>query len=54
MINEKGVMTQLVTEKQQVLTRNLHTVLEVHRIFNLHKCAWMAQESGLYSEEIVR
>lgn len=32
----------------------LHTVLEVHLLFNKHKFEWVARSLGSYSEEIVR
>lgn len=54
MLNEKVVMTQLVTAERRVLTRSLHKVPEVHKWFNLHKFEWMARSLGTYCEEIVR
>ena len=33
---------------------SLHTVLEVHRLFNLHNFEWMDQDLGSYNEKIVR
>ncbi|KAG5581310.1 hypothetical protein H5410_051937 [Solanum commersonii] len=36
------------------LTSILHTVPDIYRLFNLHKCDWMVQDPGTYSEEIVR
>uniref|UniRef100_M1DWG7 Integrase core domain containing protein n=1 Tax=Solanum tuberosum TaxID=4113 RepID=M1DWG7_SOLTU len=47
-------MARLITEEHRVLTRSLHTVPEIHRLFQRHKCEWMAREPGTYSEEIVR
>ncbi|KAG5600567.1 hypothetical protein H5410_031937 [Solanum commersonii] len=47
-------MARLITEEQRVLTGSLHTVPDIHRLFNLHKCDWMARDPGMYSEEIVR
>uniref|UniRef100_M1DA23 Integrase core domain containing protein n=1 Tax=Solanum tuberosum TaxID=4113 RepID=M1DA23_SOLTU len=54
MINDKHKMARIVTEKRRVLTRSLHTVPDIHQLFNLHKCNWMARDLGTYSEEIVR
>uniref|UniRef100_M1DM46 Integrase core domain containing protein n=1 Tax=Solanum tuberosum TaxID=4113 RepID=M1DM46_SOLTU len=47
-------MARLITEERRVLTRSLHTVSNIHRLFNLHKCDWMVRDAGTYSEEIVR
>ncbi|KAG5599180.1 hypothetical protein H5410_030550 [Solanum commersonii] len=46
-------MGRLITEERRVLTGSLHTVPDIHRLFNLHKCDWMARDPGTYSEEIV-
>ncbi|KAG5598915.1 hypothetical protein H5410_030285 [Solanum commersonii] len=54
MVNDKQKMARLITEEWRVLTGSLHTVPDIHRLFNLHKCEWMAREPGTYSEEIVR
>ncbi|KAG5579575.1 hypothetical protein H5410_050202 [Solanum commersonii] len=54
MVNDKQKMARLITEERRVLTGSLHTVPDIHRLFNLHKCDWMAREPGTYSEEIVR
>uniref|UniRef100_M1DVR0 Putative plant transposon protein domain-containing protein n=1 Tax=Solanum tuberosum TaxID=4113 RepID=M1DVR0_SOLTU len=54
MLNEKEKMVRLITEKRRVLTGSLHTIPEIHRLFNLHKCDWMAQSLGTYNEEIMR
>ncbi len=54
MINDKEKMARIVTEERRVLTGSLHTVPDIHRLFNLHKCDWMARDPGTYSEEIVR
>ncbi|KAG5586310.1 hypothetical protein H5410_046744 [Solanum commersonii] len=53
MLNEKEKMARLITEERRVLTGSLHTVPEIHRLFNLHKCDWMAQAHRTYNEEIV-
>uniref|UniRef100_M1DAD5 Integrase core domain containing protein n=1 Tax=Solanum tuberosum TaxID=4113 RepID=M1DAD5_SOLTU len=47
-------MARLITEERRVLTGRLHAVPDIHRLFNLHKCDWMARDPGTYSEEIVR
>uniref|UniRef100_M1DU07 Integrase core domain containing protein n=1 Tax=Solanum tuberosum TaxID=4113 RepID=M1DU07_SOLTU len=47
-------MARLITEERRVLTGSLHTVPDIHRLFKLHKCDWMARDAGTYSEEIVR
>lgn len=54
MLNDKVVMIRLVTLELRILTRSLHTVTKVHRLFNLHKFDWMAQDLGSYNEDIVR
>ncbi|KAG5605842.1 hypothetical protein H5410_027334 [Solanum commersonii] len=54
MRNNKGKMARLITEECRVLTGSLHTVPDIHRLFNLYKCNWMARNPGTYSEEIVR
>uniref|UniRef100_M1DNE5 Integrase core domain containing protein n=1 Tax=Solanum tuberosum TaxID=4113 RepID=M1DNE5_SOLTU len=46
-------MARLITEERRVLTESLHTVPNIYRLFNLHKCDWMARYLGTYSEEIV-
>ncbi|KAG5590165.1 hypothetical protein H5410_040679 [Solanum commersonii] len=47
-------MARLITEERRVLIGSLLTVPDIHRLFNLHKCDWMARHLGTYSEEIVR
>jgi len=47
-------MAQLIIEEHRVLTRSLHTIPNIYRLFQQHRCEWMARESGTYSEEIVR
>uniref|UniRef100_M1DKB3 Integrase core domain containing protein n=1 Tax=Solanum tuberosum TaxID=4113 RepID=M1DKB3_SOLTU len=54
MINDKQKMARTITEESRVLTGSLHTVPEIHRLFNLHKCDWMARDPGTYSEEMVQ
>uniref|UniRef100_M1DBZ8 Integrase core domain containing protein n=1 Tax=Solanum tuberosum TaxID=4113 RepID=M1DBZ8_SOLTU len=54
MRNEKEKMAHLITEERRVLTGSLHTILDIHLIFQLHKCDWMARDPGAYSEEIAR
>uniref|UniRef100_M1DHR8 Integrase core domain containing protein n=1 Tax=Solanum tuberosum TaxID=4113 RepID=M1DHR8_SOLTU len=54
MKNDKEKMARLITEEHRVLTRSLHTVPDIHRLFKIHKCDWMARDLGTYSEEIVR
>uniref|UniRef100_M1DDR7 Integrase core domain containing protein n=1 Tax=Solanum tuberosum TaxID=4113 RepID=M1DDR7_SOLTU len=44
----------LMAEERRVLTGSLHTVPNIHKLFNLHKCEWMARDPGTYSEEMVR
>ncbi|KAG5610014.1 hypothetical protein H5410_021295 [Solanum commersonii] len=39
-------------EESKVLTGSLHTIPDIHRLFNLHKCDWIAGDPGTYSEEI--
>lgn len=54
MLNEKGVMTRLVTVECCVLTGSLHTVIKVHRLFKRHRFDLMARDWGSYRVEIVR
>ncbi|KAG5610278.1 hypothetical protein H5410_021559 [Solanum commersonii] len=54
MKNDKEKMAQLITEERRVLTGSLHTILDIHQLFNLYKCDWMARNPETYSEEIVR
>uniref|UniRef100_M1DH75 Integrase core domain containing protein n=1 Tax=Solanum tuberosum TaxID=4113 RepID=M1DH75_SOLTU len=54
MKNDKEKMARLITEERRVLTGSLHTVPKIHRLFQRHKCKWMARELGTYIEEIVR
>uniref|UniRef100_M1DRD1 Integrase core domain containing protein n=1 Tax=Solanum tuberosum TaxID=4113 RepID=M1DRD1_SOLTU len=37
MKNDKEQMARLITEERRVLTGSLHTVPDIHRLFNLHK-----------------
>uniref|UniRef100_M1DTP8 Integrase core domain containing protein n=1 Tax=Solanum tuberosum TaxID=4113 RepID=M1DTP8_SOLTU len=46
-------MVRLITEERRVLTGSLHTIPNIHRLFQLHKCDWMARDPGTYREEIV-
>uniref|UniRef100_M1DVG6 Integrase core domain containing protein n=1 Tax=Solanum tuberosum TaxID=4113 RepID=M1DVG6_SOLTU len=54
MITDKEKISRIVTEERRVLIGSLHTVPDIHRLFNLHKCYWMARDPGTYSEEMVR
>ncbi|KAG5631584.1 hypothetical protein H5410_003301 [Solanum commersonii] len=54
MVNDKQKMARLITEERRVLMGSLYAVRDINRLFNLHKCDWMAQDPGTYSEEIVR
>ncbi|KAG5595737.1 hypothetical protein H5410_036969 [Solanum commersonii] len=38
MRNNKGKMARLITEERRVLTGSLHTVPNIHQLFNLRKC----------------
>uniref|UniRef100_M1DP22 Integrase core domain containing protein n=1 Tax=Solanum tuberosum TaxID=4113 RepID=M1DP22_SOLTU len=53
MKNDKEKMAQLITEERRILTGSLHTVPDIHRLFNLHKCDWMTRDPGIYSEDIM-
>lgn len=53
-LNDKGVMTRLVTVERKVLTGSLHTVPNVHGLFTHHRLEWMARSFGKFSEEIVQ
>ncbi|KAG5599535.1 hypothetical protein H5410_030905 [Solanum commersonii] len=54
MIKQPRLTRQLAQKEHRVLTGSLHTVPDIHRLFNLYKCDWMARDPGMYSEEIVR
>lgn len=54
MLNDKILMTQLVTAEQRVPTGSLHIVTNVHSFFTRHKLEWMAWIEGAYSKEVVR
>ncbi|KAG5594966.1 hypothetical protein H5410_036198 [Solanum commersonii] len=54
MKNDKEKMARLITEERRVLTGSLHTVPDIHRLFNLHKCDLMDRDPRTYSEDIVR
>uniref|UniRef100_M1DZA4 Integrase core domain containing protein n=1 Tax=Solanum tuberosum TaxID=4113 RepID=M1DZA4_SOLTU len=54
MLNEKEKMARLITDERKVLTGSLHTIPDIHRLFQHHKCEWMGKELGTYSEKIVR
>uniref|UniRef100_M1DVK8 Integrase core domain containing protein n=1 Tax=Solanum tuberosum TaxID=4113 RepID=M1DVK8_SOLTU len=54
MQNQKEKAARLIIEERRVLTGILHTILDIHQIFYLHKCDWMARDHGTYSEEIMR
>ncbi|KAG5585349.1 hypothetical protein H5410_045783 [Solanum commersonii] len=54
MINNKEKTARIVTEERRVLTGSLHIVPDIHRLFNLHKCDWMAQDLVTNSKEIVQ
>ncbi|KAG5580148.1 hypothetical protein H5410_050775, partial [Solanum commersonii] len=54
MINDKQKMARLITEERRVLTGSLHTVPDIHRLFNLHNCDWMARDPGTYIKEILK
>uniref|UniRef100_M1DUQ6 Integrase core domain containing protein n=1 Tax=Solanum tuberosum TaxID=4113 RepID=M1DUQ6_SOLTU len=38
MINDKQKMARTITEERRVLTGSLHTVPDIHRLFNFHMC----------------
>ena len=54
MLNDKCLMTRLVTVERRVHMGSSHTIFEVHRLFNLHNFEWMDQSLGSYNEKIVR
>uniref|UniRef100_M1DZW0 Integrase core domain containing protein n=1 Tax=Solanum tuberosum TaxID=4113 RepID=M1DZW0_SOLTU len=54
MKNDKEKMARLITEERKVLIGSLHTVPDIHQLFNLHKCDWMTRDPGTYSEDIVQ
>lgn len=53
MLIQKGLMTRLVTKELWVLTESLHTIIEVHKLFNLHKYDLMDRDLDNYSDEII-
>ncbi|KAG5615476.1 hypothetical protein H5410_015300 [Solanum commersonii] len=53
MKNAKEKMAHTITEKRRVLTKSLHTMPDIHQLFQRHKCEWMARDPGTYSKEIV-
>ncbi|KAG5599583.1 hypothetical protein H5410_030953 [Solanum commersonii] len=53
MINGKEKMARIVTEELRVLTGSLNTIPDIHWLFNLQKCDWIARDPGTYSEEMV-
>jgi len=53
MRNNKRKMARLIIEERKVLTGSLHTIPDIHQLFNLHKCDWMDRDPGTYSEDIV-
>jgi len=54
MMNEKERMSRLIIEEHWALTCSLHTVPDIHALFQRHMCEWMARSPGSYSEEIVK
>uniref|UniRef100_M1DW90 Integrase core domain containing protein n=1 Tax=Solanum tuberosum TaxID=4113 RepID=M1DW90_SOLTU len=54
MLNNKEKMARLITEECKVLTRSLHTIPDMHWLFQKHKCDWMAWSPGTYNEENMR
>ena len=51
-LNDKGVITRLLTVKQIILIGRLHTILDVQRFFTHHRLEWMARSLGSYSDEM--
>uniref|UniRef100_M1DF93 Integrase core domain containing protein n=1 Tax=Solanum tuberosum TaxID=4113 RepID=M1DF93_SOLTU len=47
-------MARTITEERIVFTESLHTVPDIHRLFNFHKWDWMARDPGTYRKEMVR
>uniref|UniRef100_M1DNZ0 Integrase core domain containing protein n=1 Tax=Solanum tuberosum TaxID=4113 RepID=M1DNZ0_SOLTU len=47
-------MARLVNEERRVLRGSLHTMPDIHELFQWHRCKWMARSTGFFSEEIVR
>uniref|UniRef100_M1DX05 Integrase core domain containing protein n=1 Tax=Solanum tuberosum TaxID=4113 RepID=M1DX05_SOLTU len=54
MLTEKEKIARLVTEEHRVLTGSLHTMPDIHQLFQKHKCEWMAPSPGAFGEERVR
>uniref|UniRef100_M1DHS7 Integrase core domain containing protein n=1 Tax=Solanum tuberosum TaxID=4113 RepID=M1DHS7_SOLTU len=50
MLNEKRLKTHEITEERKVLTGSLHTIPDIHRLFQKHKFDWMPRNPGTYSE----
>lgn len=54
MLNNKMVMTRLVTIERRVLAGSLFTVPAVHRLFTHHKFEWRGRSLESYREEVFR
>ena len=54
LLNNKGVMTRMVTVERQVLKGSLHTFPVEHDLFTRHRLEWMVMSLGSYSKDIVR
>lgn len=46
-LNEKGVMTRLVTVKCRVLAECLQSIPDVQRLFTRHRLEWIARSLGM-------
>lgn len=54
MLNDKGVMTRMLTVEWRFLTESLHIVPIVHDLFTCHQLEWKVRSVGPYSEDMVR
>lgn len=52
-LNNKGVMTRMVTVERQVLKGSLHTFPVEHDLFTRHRLEWMVMSIGSYSKKMV-
>ena len=51
-LNDKGVMTRILTLERRVLTGSLPTMPDIHNLFTRHRLEWTARSLGLYIEEL--
>ncbi|WMV25868.1 hypothetical protein MTR67_019253, partial [Solanum verrucosum] len=52
--NEHQRQTRTITQERRVLIVSLHIVPTIKELFKTHKCEWMAQSPGKFSDEMAR